>query len=140
MPATADPRDAGTTLIEALVVVTITTMVTLIGFPQLQQGLLTLSRRQTATAVVERLREARATAMLTDRPVVFALGSNGRVYGWRGQTSKTGPGVYLSAASGPIAFYADGTSSGGAVWVTAARRSYLVGVDGDNGAVDIWRK
>jgi Tfp pilus assembly protein FimT len=140
MSVTGSRREAGTTLIEALVVVAITALVTMIGFPRLQQGLQTLSRRQTATAVMERLREARATAMLTDRPVVFSVTANGRLYGWRGQTALAGPGVYLAAASGPIAFYADGSSSGGAVWVTATRRSYLVGVDAANGAVGLWRK
>lgn len=133
-------RDAGTTLIEALVVVAITALVTMIGFPRLQQGLQTLARQQTATAVMERLREARATAILYDQPVVFSVADNGRLYGWRGSSARTGAGVYLTPTNGPIAFYADGTSSGGALWVTAARRSYLVGVDPANAAIGMLRR
>jgi Tfp pilus assembly protein FimT len=140
MSETGNRRDNGTTLIEALVVVAITGLVAMIGFPRLQQEMLTLARRQTATAVVERLREARATAMLTDRPVVFSVANGGHAFGWRGQVAQAGAGVYLTAVNGPIAFYEDGSSTGGAVWVTAARRSYLVGVDSSNGSVGLWRK
>jgi type II secretory pathway pseudopilin PulG len=132
--------DAGTTLIEAMVVVGIMALVVMIAFPRLQQNMVTLVRRQTATAVVERLREAHATALLKDQPVVFSVADNGRLYGWRGSTARTNAGVYLRSANGPIAFYGDGSSSGGAVWITSARRSYLVGVDSGNGAIGILRR
>jgi len=140
MSVTGRRRDAGTTLIEALVVVAIMSLVTLIAFPRLQQTLLTLARRQTTFAVVEHLREARATAILKDQPVVFSVADNGRLYGWRGATARTGGGVYLRSANGPIAFFADGTSSGGSIWITANKRSYLVGVDAGNGAVGVLRR
>jgi type II secretory pathway pseudopilin PulG len=128
------------TLIEALAVMAITGLVMMVGFPRLQQNLLTLSRRQTATAVVEHLREAHATALLKDRLVVFSVADKGKLYGWPGATARTTGGVYLTAVNGPIVFYGDGTSSGGSVWVTAARRSYLVGVDSVNSAVGVLRK
>jgi competence protein ComGC len=133
-------RDAGTTLIEALVVVAITSLVSLLCFPRLQQGLMTLSQRQTAATLTARLREARATSVLNDRPVMFSVWAKGRLYGWRNATAATAPGVYLTAVNGPIAFYSDGSSSGGAIWVTAGRRSYLVGVDAANGSVGLWRR
>jgi type II secretory pathway pseudopilin PulG len=132
--------DAGTTLIEALVVVAITSLVTMIGFPRLQQSLLTLSEHQTTATVAARLREARATAILNDRPIVFAVSANGHLYGWRNAAAATGPGVYLTAVGGPITFYSDGSSSGGAIWVTAGRHSNLVGVDAANAAVGLWRR
>jgi len=59
----AHSADAGTTLIEALVVVTITAMVSFIGFPKLQQGFLTLAQHQTVAVVAERLRGARNEAI-----------------------------------------------------------------------------
>jgi type II secretory pathway pseudopilin PulG len=140
MSGTGSRRDDGMTLIEMLAIVAITGLVMMIGFPRLQQNLLTLSRRQTATAVVEHLREAHATALLKDRLVVFSVADNGRLYGWPGATARTSGGVSLKPTNGPIAFYADGTSSGGGVWITAARRSYLVGVDSVNSAVGILRR
>ena len=132
--------DAGTTLIEALVVVAITTMVTMIAFPRLQQSLLTLSQHETTATLAARLREARATALLNDQPIVFEVSPNGRIYGWRHAAVTAAPGVYLSAVRGPITFYGDGSSSGGAIWVTAGRRSSLVGVDQANAAVGLWRR
>ena len=53
MSATGRARDGGTTLIEALVVVAITVLVSLVAFPRLQQALVTLSQRQTASVVAE---------------------------------------------------------------------------------------
>jgi type II secretory pathway pseudopilin PulG len=140
MSETGRRGDAGTTLIEALVVVGIMSLVITVAFPRLQQSMVTLVRRQAATAVVERLREAHATALLKDQPIVFSVADNGRLYGWRGSTARTNAGVYLRPTSGPIAFYGDGTSSGGAVWITSARRSYLIGVDPGNGAVGFLRR
>ena len=133
-------RDKGTTLIEALVVVAITALVSLLCFPRLQQARLTLSQRETAATLAARLREARATSVLNDRPVVFGVWANGHLYGWRNAAAATAPGVYLTAVNGPISFYSDGSSSGGAIWVTAGRRSYLVGVDPGNGSVALLRK
>ncbi len=133
-------RETGTTLIEALVVVAITMLVTLIGFPRLQQGLLTLSQRETAVTLEARLREARATALIENHPIIFSVLAGGRTYGWRNALVQSAPGVTVASVNGPIGFFGDGTSTGGAVWVTAGRRSYLVGVDAANGAVGFWKK
>jgi len=140
MSVTGRRGDAGTTLIEMLAVLGITGLVVMVGFPRLQQAMQTLARRQIATAVVERLREAHATALLKDRPIVFSVADRGRLYGWPGATAHTTGGVYLTPVNGPIAFYGDGTSSGGGVWITGARRSYLVGVDPVNSAVGVLRR
>ena len=134
-PGRARPADAGETLIEALVMVAILMMVSLMAFPRLQQGLLALSQRQTAASVEERLREARATALMDERPVTFQVAGNGRDYGWRGAVASASPGVRLAASQGPITFAADGTSTGGGVWVLVGRRGYLIVVDAANGAV-----
>ncbi len=115
-------------------VVAILMMVSLMAFPRLQQGLLALSQRQTAASVEARLREARATAVMNDREVTFRVAGNGRDYGWRGAVASASPGVRL-AASGPITFASDGSSTGGGVWVLVGRRGYFIVVDAANGAV-----
>ncbi|HEX4182675.1 MAG TPA: hypothetical protein VHY34_05410 [Caulobacteraceae bacterium] len=131
--------EAGTTLIEALVVVAITTMVAIIGFPRLQQGLVTLSQRLTVATVAARLREARADAMRRDGPVVFTVAADGKAFGASdGPAATTPPAVRLKADGGRrIAFYGDGSSSGGVIWVSAARQAIAVTVAPRGGGVSV---
>ena len=136
--------DSGTTLIETLVVVAVTTLVALIGLPQMRQGLLTLSQRQAVAVVAARLRLARAQALRQDAPVAFAVASDGAAYGVIGGTpTPTPPGVTVSipqggsVGSGRITFYGDGSASGGVVAVSAGRRTLRVFVSPGAGAVAV---
>jgi hypothetical protein len=142
MSATGRARDAGLTLIETLAAVAITLLAALIGFPRLQQVLLIYSQRQTVSIVAERLREAHAGALAGDRPVAFAIASNGRALGVSGMAPAVTPqGVGLSSPGRrAIVFFGDGSSSGGVVWVTAANRSIPVWVVSATGAVAVGRK
>ncbi len=140
-PSTGGGFDAGTTLIEALVVVAITALVSLIGFPRLQQGITRLSQRQTVSAVAERLREARAGALRGDRPTTFQVAANGRAYGWSGgRRWGVPPGIAVGPGGGSISFFADGSSNGGAVWILAGRRPLYVQVAPATGAVALGPK
>jgi general secretion pathway protein H len=116
---------AGTTLVEALVVVAITSLVAMVGFPRLQQGLLRMAQRETVALVAAQLRRARADAQRLDRPTLFAIAPNGQSYQTSdGQVARTPPGVEVTVQAGggqSIAFFADGSSSGGRLWVSAAR-------------------
>lgn len=136
--------DSGTTLIETLVVVAITTLVALIGLPQMRQGLLTLSQRQAVAVVAARLRLARAQALREDAPVAFAVAPDGAAYGVVGGVpTPTPPGVTVSiprdpaAAGGRIVFFGDGSASGGVVAVSAGRRTLRVFVNPGAGAVAV---
>jgi len=127
-----DRSQSGTTLIEALVVVAVTTLASLIVFPAMRQGLLTLAQRQTVSMAAARLREARADAMTRDAQVSFDIASDGRGFGVSdGRVASTPPGVtltMLSNAPGRIMFFSDGSSSGGKIWVRAGQRSTGVSV------------
>ncbi len=138
----AAASDSGTTLIETLVVVAITALVALIGLPQMRQGLLTLSQRQAVAVVAARLRLARAQALREDAPVAFAVAADGAAYGVVGSVpTPTPPGVTVSIprglSSGRIVFYGDGSASGGAVAISAGRRTLRVIVSPDAGAVAV---
>lgn len=133
---------SGTTLIETLVVVAITALVALIAMPQMQHGLLTLSQRQAVAVVAARLRLARAQALRQDAPVTFTVAPDGLAYGVAGGVpTPTPPGVSVSivrgtaAANGGIVFYGDGSASGGAVGISAGRRTLRVVVSHVAGAV-----
>jgi general secretion pathway protein H len=146
MSETGEARasDSGTTLIETLVVLTITALVALIGVPQMRQGMLTLSQRQAVAVVAARLRLARAQALRQDAPVAFAVAPDGAAYGVVGSlATPTPPGVTVSiprgvaAANGAIMFYGDGSASGGTVAVSAGRRTLQVFVSRGAGAVAV---
>ena len=111
----ARPRsssDGGTTLVEALVVVSLTVMVSAIVLPAMGQALATLSRREAVAVVAARLREARAGALRRDRPVAFSVAANGAAYGTsEGDVSPTPPGVTLTIPK------ADNRGRGGAIAV-----------------------
>jgi general secretion pathway protein H len=129
---------AGETLIEALVVVAIVSLVSLIGFPRLQQGLLAMSQQQAVAVVAARLRQARADALSTDTPVIFRAAPDGRAYRVsNGPVAKPPPGVTVepTTSGGAIAFYGDGSSSGGSVIVRAKLRAVPVNVMAPSGVV-----
>ena len=135
--AAARRSEAGTTLVEALVVVSILTLLSLIGFPQLSGQMARLSGRQTAALVEARLREARAAAMHGDKAVRFAVTGDGREFGVAGEAPTSAPaGVVLSSASpAGIVFLGDGSSTGGSVRVDATGQSIVVTVAPVTGAI-----
>lgn len=130
-------QDAGTTLVEALAVVAITTVVSLIAFPRMQQGFLAMAQRETLATVAERLRETRAMAMQRDGQAIFAAANNGLSYGSSsGRASPTPPGVAVFVdRPGRIAFFGDGSSTGGVVRIRAGVRTLAVRVAPTSGAV-----
>jgi len=138
------PGQSGTTLIETLVVVAITALVALIGLPQMQQGLLTLSQRQAVAVAAARLRLARGEALRHDEPVAFGVAPGGAAYGViGGVATPTPPGVTVripqgtGTADGRIVFYGDGSASGGVVAVSAGRRTLRIVVSPGAGTVAV---
>jgi type II secretory pathway pseudopilin PulG len=132
-------RDAGTTLIEALVVVALIGLAASVGFPRLQQSLASLSWRETIAVVAARLRQVRADALHSGGVRAFVIARDGRGYSAPGGGFVATPsGVELTAPSGrAIGFYSDGSSTGGAIWVSARGRSVPVRVSPDTGAISV---
>lgn len=116
--------------------IAIVSCVALIGFPRLEQSLHVLEQRQTASEVMARLRQVRARAILNDRPTAFAVGRDHRSFGASdGGAWSAPPGVELSSGGRAIAFFGDGSSRGGVVWVSAAGRSLGISVAPATGAI-----
>lgn len=131
--------DSGMTLLEALVVVGITAMVGALEYPNLERALDVLSLRETASTLTANLRVVRADALRTGQDVTFALAPDGRGYGWsEGQARKIPSTVALSVEpGGTIRFFADGSSSGGAIKLMAAGRAIPISVDSATGTVSV---
>jgi len=136
MSATGKAREAGFTLLEALVVVTIAATISALLFPNVQRTLDALSLRQSASAFTGRLRAARAQALRQDHPVWVAATADGKAYAWRDGAAQQLPGAVTIGIAGqrPVVFHPDGSSSGGDAVMAAGTRRIPIQIDA-NGAV-----
>jgi general secretion pathway protein H len=137
MSGTGSRRDAGFTLVEALVAVALSGMIAALMFPNLERGLARLSLRMTTATLTAELHAARAAAVRAGAPVSFEIAASGRTYAWTG-----GPAIEASAPvrlamirQDPIVFYADGTTSGGAIAARSGGRAVEIDVDPATGAI-----
>ncbi|HEX8232263.1 MAG TPA: GspH/FimT family pseudopilin [Caulobacteraceae bacterium] len=137
MSATGKAREAGFTLLEALVVVTIAATISALIFPSLQRTLTALSLRQSASVFTARLRAARGQAIREARPIAVAATTDGAAYAWTGAQPQRLPGAVRLATAGqrPLVFYPDGSSSGGQAVMAAGARRIPISVDASTGAV-----
>lgn len=129
------------TLIEALVVVAIAAMISAIGWPSLRSAAEGGRFNAASAALVADLRDARAAAIRSGAPVSFELAPDGRGYAWSGAAAReVGGGARITGASGdPLQFYADGSTSGGAIAIAAGRRGQRAVIDRVTGAVTLAR-
>ena len=125
------------TLLEALVVVTLTVMIGLIAFPSMERTYQILSLHQTADALAANLRIAHADAMDKERDVEFSLQVDGHGYGWNeGEARRVPEAIDLRMSKGQkIQFFADGSTSGGVVTLAAGAHQVDISVDIATGAV-----
>jgi general secretion pathway protein H len=129
--------ESGFTLMEILVVMGLTTLITMIVAPDFEHALDLMQLRATAGALQANLRVIRGDALRSDQQVRFALSSDGTAYsGSEGETRRVPGQVKLRMSKGQtIVFYGDGTSSGGAVLAWSGGREISIVVDDATGAV-----
>ncbi len=127
MSATGD-GSAGFTLMEMLVVLAIAGLVAGIGFPRLQSQVAAQEWRTGVVAVTALLRSARAQAMRRDGVAVVSIGGDGRSLQVSDGARIDLPGSVTVALPVPLAFYGDGSASGGALAVIGSRRSARITV------------
>ena len=139
MAAASARIEDGTTLLESLVALAIIGLVASIGFPALQSSLSTLGLRQEVAVVASALREARGKALRADAPMDFVIAADGRAFSAPGVGAiPTRDGIALTGSpSRVIAFYGDGSSTGGAVWIRSSRQTSMVRVSPATGAVSV---
>lgn len=136
MSATGSRADAGATLIEMLVVVGILGLVTALVFPAWTGPLRRVQLYEARAALVAHLRTARADSVRGGGPVTLELADDGQSYGWEQSRAVLPSGVGIDGQPRSITFFADGSSSGGALKVTGRGRSLAVEVDPASGLVE----
>ena len=132
--------DHGFTLIELMVVLTIIGMALTLSIPVLQRSIPQLELKNAARTTVTAIREARATAIGSNRETVlfFDLGNR---YLWVdgttpvlldpriGMSFTTATREVIQSGVGGIRFYPDGSSTGGSIELMLDRRRQVVGVE-----------
>ena len=143
-----DPRRAGFTLFELLIVLVILGLTLAVAVPLFSRALPGLELKSSARTVAATLREARSLAIADNREIAVAIDLDTRridLAGLRTETLDEGIDLRVFTAAeelidrgaGRIRFYPDGTSTGGRVRLLAAGRLYDIDIDWITGAVSI---
>jgi prepilin-type N-terminal cleavage/methylation domain-containing protein len=123
MSATGEPN--GFTLLEMLVVLGIAALISGIGFPAMQRQIAAQEFRTGVASATALLRDARARALRGDGVIRIEAGPEGLR---AGQTTLPLPRTVSVALDRPIAFYGDGSATGGIVAITGAARQARIAV------------
>lgn len=126
----------GFTLIEMLVVLAVTALVTGIAFPALDRTMRAQAFEGAADAIELGLRSARADAMSRGTPIKFEMGADRRSVLVGGGVIPIPTGTVVTLPTQGIAFYGDGTSNGGRIDLVGSGRSRRLEVDPGSGAVE----
>lgn len=129
-------KTTGYTLMELLVAVAIMALLAVVTMPRLSAGRPGLETKSAAQAVAEDLAAARRMAVLQDAQtrVVFT----GRGYEvLPGGPTRTLPAGIALAGSREIDFFADGSTSGGAVRLSRANSHHVVVAHWPSGRIAI---
>ncbi|MGZ8362373.1 MAG: pilus assembly FimT family protein [Caulobacteraceae bacterium] len=129
-------RDAGATLLEALVVLAITAMISAVAFPNLTRGLDRMALRQAERALTADIAEARARAIRGGSPVLFNVAADGRSYGWSGSARRSTPSsVSVSLEPSVLSFSQDGGATPGQIRLTSVAGAASLTIDPVTGSV-----
>jgi general secretion pathway protein H len=135
MSATGEAAEAGSTLLEMLVVIGIMVLVAGVVYPNVLRPLERMPLLAARATLVADLRKARADSARLGRIVRVDLDEDGRGYQWNAAAVVLPSPVRLEADRRAVLFFADGSSSGGRLKLTGRGRALEVAVDPTTGVV-----
>jgi len=136
MSEAGNRAQAGETLIEVLVVVGILGLITAMVFPAWISPLQRVRLYEARAALIAHLRTARADSVRGDRAVTLELADDGRGYVWEQSSAALPMGVGIDGDPRSITFFADGSSSGGALKLIGRGQVLTLAVDPTTGLVE----
>lgn len=141
MSATGKRGAAGFTLLETLVVLAIIGLIAGLSFPRLQAAIAAQQFRSSVAALTLALRETRAQAVRTGGRALFVLSKDGHSFAVDARPQPALPAATKIASidRGAIAFFADGTSTGGRLVISDSVRSQMLTVYPETGLVAVQR-
>lgn len=126
----------GFTLLETLVVVAITAMISGIAVANIDRMLDSLSLQQNVRLLQADLRVARATALRTGKSVDLEATNRGREYDWIGGSRFLPAGITLRM-SRKFVVYPDGSVDAPTIVMSSLRHSHSLTVDPGTGGVTV---
>jgi len=126
----------GFTLLETLVVVAITALISAVVAANMERTLGVLQLQQNVRLLQADLRVARATALRTGKKVDLEATNHGREYDWIGGSRFLPAGITL-AMSRPFVVYPDGSVDAPPIVMSSARGSHTLTVDPVTGGVTV---
>ncbi len=126
----------GFTLLEMLVVIAITAMISGIVAANMERTLDALELQQNVRLLQADLRVARATALRTGKSVDLEATDHGHEYDWIGGSRFLPAGITLSM-SRPFVVYPDGSVDAPPIVMSSERRSHALAVDPVTGGVTV---
>lgn len=140
-------RDAGYTLLEALVVLTIVSLASAIIFSRAQSGAGRLSLAGEARELTAVLREAQTGALRLNRDVAVTFSADATQYASdlsdaphrlsAGRLAVTASVHRTQAEDSVVTFHRDGRASGADIMLHDAQRGYVIRIDPATGAVSV---
>jgi prepilin-type N-terminal cleavage/methylation domain-containing protein len=133
-----DQSKRGFTLIEMLVVLAVSALISALVFPALDRALDHQRFRGEVHAFAASLNNSRALAIREGANARFVLNTGRREFGVVGQPQdKMAEGINISGSPTSLIFFGDGSSVGGSYVVTAKSRSVSLQVDAATGKISV---
>lgn len=131
------PADSGMTLMEVLVVMAISVLISTIAFPRMERLVAALQFRQSSTLLAAHLRMAQARAWLQNKPIAVAISSDGKNYAWSGGRAQAlAKNITVqSNTTKALIFFPDGSAQAADWTLTDKKRSQRFSVVAATGAV-----
>jgi len=126
----------GFTLLETLVVVAITALISAVVAANMERTLGVLQLQQNVRLLQADLRVARATALRTGKKVDLEATNHGREYDWIGGSRFLPAGITL-AMSRPFIAYPDGSVDAPPIVMSLGRRQHTLTADAVTGGVTV---
>ncbi len=139
MLATGKPisHDSGMTLMEVLVVMAISVLISTIAFPRMERLITSAQFRHSSTLLAAHLRMAQARAWLQNKPIAVAISPDGQGYAWSGGKALAIPenATLRSNTAEPLIFFPD-SSARAAEWTLSDKtHSRVFSIAAATGAV-----
>jgi general secretion pathway protein H len=135
MSATGNKNQAGFTLLEMLVVVGIMGLIAALVFPAWISPVRRAQIYEARAALAANLGLARAASVRGNQTVTLELADDGSGYFWESTGAHLPAPVSIEGQPRSVTFYADGSSTGGALTLKEKERAVTVTVDPATGLV-----